>query len=323
MNTVKTFAEGVVQKMKESLPYEYQDMEMEVVERVKNNGVLKTGINVQVPGENISPIIYMDELYEKIKKGASIEETMGEIAACIKQCKKDMEYNHGIEELRLDSLKERVTPFLINTRANRELLQNMPHVQIEDLSMVFKVDIDITDKDGHGMIKVNENLMKEWGLTKEEIYEKAVTNMEKYDPAVLTPMGEMIFQLMEEDCDCKNLLEDTSAFSKYTGEMLFILTNESKMYGASALLCPGVLDKISEMMPDGFYILPSSLHETLIVSKEHGMNAKELGQMVRDANKNVVSREEILSDRVYEYDKEHGRIRQVPESIQKTREAYR
>ena len=53
------------------------------------------------------------------------------------------------------------------------------------------------------------------------------------------------------------------------------------------------------------------------------MGGKELGQMVREVNRDMVSREEVLSDRVYEYDKDLGKICQVPESIQKSREVTR
>ena len=63
----------------------------------------------------------------------------------------------------------------------------------------------------------------------------------------------------------------------------------------------------------------------LIVPKSPEIDPRELGEMVRAVNRAEVAKEEQLSDRVYEYDREAGMIRQVPESIRQkeVREAAR
>lgn len=81
----------------------------------------------------------------------------------------------------------------------------------------------------------------------------------------------------------------------------------------------GCNGKVDQLFPEGFYILPSSIHETLIIPKDGAMTPKELGEMVREVNRTEVLREEVLSDRVYEYDREKGKIRQVTESLEKAR----
>lgn len=98
---------------------------------------------------------------------------------------------------------------------------------------------------------------------------------------------------------------------------MYVLTNEQKTYGASLLAVPGIMEKVNQFFPEGYYILPSSLHETIILPKPCGVSAKELGEMVRDINRTQVNREERLSDCVYEYDKEKSVIRQVPESVRR------
>lgn len=323
MNTVRVFAEGVAEQISNYLPEEFQNMEFTVVENTKNNGVVLTGLNVHIPGENISPVIYMNEFYNEIKKGEPMNETMERIASCIEHCRHDAMMNLNIELYDIDMFKERITPMLINAKANREMLQTMPYIQVEDLAMIFKVDMELPGENSRGMIKINNEMLENWGLSLKEVYEKAITNVRKYDAPTLIPMGEMVFEIVNGGKANINLLENHHVFSKFSSEMMFVLTNESRHHGTSALVCPEVMNKINELMPNGFYILPSSIHETLIVSKECGMSGKELGQMVREVNRDMVSREEVLSDRVYEYDKELGRICQVPESIQKSREAIR
>ena len=86
---------------------------------------------------------------------------------------------------------------------------------------------------------------------------------------------------------------------------------------------PEVLNKLEQLFTEGFYVLPSSVHEVLIVPDNGEMEPKMLGEMVREVNKNEVERQEVLSDRVYSYDKEKHQIRQEPDSIQKVKEMER
>lgn len=86
---------------------------------------------------------------------------------------------------------------------------------------------------------------------------------------------------------------------------------------------PQVMDKISKMFPEGFYILPSSLHEVLIIPDCMDVSPKELGAMVREVNRCAVEKVDQLSDRVYRYDKEKQKIVEVPESIERGKEMWR
>lgn len=323
MNTVKVFAYGISEQIHQYLPEELQNMEFEVVQNVKNNGVILTGLSAHVPGENISPVIYMNDFYDEVKQGMPIEDIMESIVRCVEQCRNDSMMNLNVGNHDIDMLQEKVTPMLINGKANRDMLQSMPHVQVEDLAMIFKVDMNIPGGGGIGTMKVKNEMLERWGISKEELYSRAVSNIQKYDAPVLAPMSEMVFELSMNSDTETNLLEKPEMYNEYKDEALFVLTNESRHHGTAALVCPEVMNKVHELMPEGFYILPSSIHETLIVSKDCDLSPKHLGQMVREINHEMVDREDVLSDRVYEYDKDLGKIRQVPESIQKSREAAR
>lgn len=84
------------------------------------------------------------------------------------------------------------------------------------------------------------------------------------------------------------------------------------------------MEKVDRIFPEGFYILPSSIHECIIVRKGGGLEVKELEKIVRDINMtSVVKTEEILSDHVYEYDRERGSIRLAAKERNKEREMER
>lgn len=92
-------------------------------------------------------------------------------------------------------------------------------------------------------------------------------------------------------------------------DTMFVLTNDTKVNGAAAILNDDIRQEIAEKVGD-FYMLPSLIHETLIIPKDAGMEFKELEQMVQEVNQKQVAPGERLSDHVYEYDaKEHELFR--------------
>ena len=89
-----------------------------------------------------------------------------------------------------------------------------------------------------------------------------------------------------------------------TDDKLFVLTNNQKLNGAAALLDEKMMEQIAERVGNDFYILPSSVHEVLIVPKEAGMDFKDLEAMVQEVNATQVAPQDKLSDHVYQYDNE-------------------
>ena len=81
-----------------------------------------------------------------------------------------------------------------------------------------------------------------------------------------------------------------------------IITNDRLVDGASAIFYPGVMDLVGERMQGDYFILPSSVHETLVVPDDGGVSLQELTDMVKEVNMTQVSPEDQLTDQVYHYD---------------------
>ena len=165
----------------------------------------------------------------------------------------------------------------------------------------------------YGNMKITEELRRAWGVSVHDIFEQAWKNEE---PPVLQELGDAVSY--GED------IHDLFAVERLTNDTMYVLTNQRAIDGAIQIALPGVMKKLSELLPKGFFIIPSSIHETLIMPKGMEiqgleMTPKEMGQMLREINQGYVEKDEILSDRIYEYDKESGKVRQVPESIKKER----
>lgn len=168
---------------------------------------------------------------------------------------------------------------------------------------------------------MKEELM--WNVDAKEMFQQARANTQPVNTPILQSMDEMLLSIFNEEGHATNLLDENVDFGLRSHDMLYALTNVEKQYGASMITQPEVLNKLEQLFPEGFYVLPSSVHEVLIVPDNGEIEPKMLGEMVREVNKNEVERQEVLSDRVYSYDKEKHQIRQEPDSIQKVKEMER
>lgn len=192
-----------------------------------------------------------------------------------------------------------------------------------DKEIICYVDFPVESNDGKATMKVKNEHLKMWNVDAKEMFRQARANTQPVNTPILQSMDEMLLSIFNEEGHATNLLDENVDFGLRSHDMLYALTNVEKQYGASMITQPEVLNKLEQLFPEGFYVLPSSVHEVLIVPDNGEMEPKMLGEMVREVNKNEVERQEVLSDRVYSYDKEKHQIRQEPDSIQKAKEMER
>ena len=219
-----------------------------------------------------------------------------------------------------DSVKKQITMRLVNERVGREFFKEVPQRKIEDLAIMYQVIPPETGKEELGTFIITNTIMGNWGVNEQELHEVAMKNTKEVSKPVFSSMESIIDTLME-DKESVNLLQEQSEFTppEDMKKEMFVLTNERKSFGATMMLYPEVLSEISEIMQGEYYILPSSIHELIIVSKDAKFSPKELGKMVREINRSQVEPKERLSDRVYEYNKETKNVQQVMESIERHR----
>ena len=324
----KVFAEGVAKDIRNFLPAKYENAEFQVMQMNKNNGVQMVGVQVRLQEENVCPVVYVEPFFNEIRLGEPVEKVMNEIARCMEEAGNVPFLHSGINPMDYDSVKEHLAVMLVNTQANKRMLQEMPHENMEDLSAICYVDFPVESNDGKATMKVKNEHLKMWNVDAKEMFQQARANTQPVNTPILQSMDEMLLSIFNEEGHATNLLDENVDFGLRSHDMLYALTNVEKQYGASMITQPEVLNKLEQLFPEGFYVLPSSVHEVLIVPDNGEMEPKMLGEMVREVNKNEVERQEVLSDRVYSYDKEKHQIRQEPDSIQKVkksglnREAY-
>ena len=143
--------------------------------------------------------------------------------------------------------------------------------------------------------------MEEWGYTLEELEKAASFNTPRLFPVSFRPIEELVRELIGEEI-WRMDREDPSLIPMH------VLTNQSKLFGAAAILYPQVLWAVSHTLQDDLYILPSSIHECIIVPMSVKCSRKELQEIVKEINETQVPKAEILSNHVFIYRKEEDCI---------------
>lgn len=256
----------------------------------KNSGLSLDAVTIMGEKEHVAPTIYLSEFYEWSKKGADLEV----IAEKILELNRERGIvEPGISHASFEDYRKARTHIcykLVNFEKNRRLLKNVPHILYLDLAIVFYYRLEEKGFKGASFLIHNCN-MDTWGVTVDELLADAGINTCRKLPFTFQGMEELIRDMTGE--------EEPDAPGK---EQMYILTNEEKYFGAAAILYPHVLSHISRILGGSFYVLPSSIHECILVPDSGQYSKTELEDMVKEVNMTQVEAEEVLSDRVYYYD---------------------
>lgn len=145
---------------------------------------------------------------------------------------------------------------------------------------------------------ITNRQVKEWGITVNDLVLAAQQNTPRLFPAKIIDMEEMLAGM-------RSFISCPSAIPMY------ILTNEQEVNGASALLYGDVLKDFANKKGTDMYILPSSIHEVILLPSDRINDPTKLLSMVHDANTTVVSIGDVLSDSVYYYDRKTDYITEI------------
>lgn len=316
MNTIYQFTEEVAEQIKDYLPEEYKDMESQIDRMPKINAGYQDAVRLQRKGNIGLARMSLEPYFDAYKRGVPINEIMEHIAdrAVIYLEPEDKGFIGKMKNF--ENVRDLLSPILLNTRSNYQILQDMPHMRIEDLSVICQ--IELPEQDGGWSMKVRHEHLRQWGIGKEQLFKQLLENMQKPGVYILQEVKDCIKDILEERDSQVNLLDAIDSCEKSPeGGEIYALSNAKRTYGAAAMICPSVMEKINQLFPDGYYILPSSLHECLIVPKPCVISLERLRDMVREINVTELQNNEILSDNVYEYDRESKRIRQAPKTYEK------
>lgn len=319
----KDFVEQVKEQIKDFLPEKFADAEVTVDRIVKNNDCILDVLMIRTEESNISPNISLNPYFEQVKDGAEFDSVLSMIAAAYEEHYVD----HDIDASAVtdyERIKGKIVCKLINGEANEHFLKDKPHTQMEDLAVVYQILMNQNEKET-AVITIPDYLLKIYGVTTEELHQQALANMEALQPFSFMSMSEIMLEVyaaelaQEQGMDMEQAKEMAAQMIPDAPDAMYVLTNNTKINGASEILRDDVRQEIADKIGD-FFVLPSSIHEILIIPKNAGMDQKELEQMVQEVNRTQVLPEERLSDHVYEYDAKAHELFRSDRAVERQKE---
>lgn len=265
--------------------------DMEIEERKVNKaqrGVLN-GLLFKREGLNCAPTFYIEDFYKEYKAGTPIADLSHDV---VETAVRSMGLADLLARESFDMLEnpDNLRVRMLNRSRNKEYLKGKPYREL-GCGFVYIAEIG---RGEYGAV-ITEELMNEFDMTTDELFDKAIRNTVRDFPAVLHDLGESIMSGTEE---CENLLDKPAGRAPAGAGPGFVLTNSRFFWGAGALFYPGMIERIHELLNGDFYVLPSSVHELILIRVED-QDPQQLADLVRSANLSVVKDNEILADDLY------------------------
>ena len=301
MMNAQEFYANVEKTIGDYLPVEYANAEISLTTQVKHNDAERTGIAIHLPGENFTPIIYLDEYYRAYEQGGEMEDVLKEIA--------DTRINNNLlpNEMKepgfladYDNVRGRLQMRAYDTEKNEKRLEGIVHHSFGDFSAAYAIVISNTPEHAIAAM-VTPAMLEMWGITKKRLHDDTILSDLSREP-VLMDMEEAMALAMGEEGGMNYLAQNTPVNHDKVEMSLFCLTNDERVNGAGLILNSVIQEKIAHILGGNYYVLPSSIHEVLILPDDGTMRASELGMMVRNINSSIVNPEDLLSDKVQIYD---------------------
>lgn len=275
-----------------------QDAEVSLKKILKINGIELISLNIIQEGMPYAPNIYMGPVYDFFrKKNLTIPEMADIIIDLHMGMMNDLDgvkaSQFNIEDY--EWVREHLTVHLVNRDLNRDLLDRSVSFPFLDLAGVFYIAEDVREMDL--VIRVPDDLIDDWGVGLEELKQHALENL-------LQKGG---FQ-MRNLCDVLETAHcEWNEKTKRNESKLYMLTDVSGKNGPAALLFPSLLAKFADELEDDLLLLPSSIHE-LVVVRASTADENELKRIIREINDAMVFPEEILGTSVYKYSREQSEV---------------
>lgn len=311
------FTKAVRKRIKD---YYGDEAEVKLTPVRKNNGVVLNGLVIMEKQHHITPTIYLEGFYEEYKGGRNFIEVVLKIIQLYERSRIEqggsMDFFKDYEQVR-----KKIYYKLINAGKNKELLEEAPYIPYLDLAIVFYYDCS-NELFGNAAILIKNSHLKMWNVDVYELYKEAVINTPKNNPYEIKTMEEVMKEILIESMKeelsngmekesreeeflsaegmdelAKQLIGQTEKTDNQTP--MYVLSNTERIHGAACILYGHLLEDISKKINDNLYILPSSVHEMIIIPASFAGKTSDLKLMVEEINETQVEEEEVLSNSVY------------------------
>ena len=273
------------------------DIKINTVEKMNDSYEAMT---VTPEGSNIGMNMNLEVFAEAYESGVPFDEIVEQVTHKIEDHLANMP-TFDVQSLTdYEQMKDKLSMEVVASDRNADLLAKVPHQEMEDMAVVYRFVME-SDEEGRASILITNDLLDKMGVTPEQLHEDALENAPELRPAIIKGMSEVMIEMMGPDA-----AEMFGMDEMPQDEKMYVATVPDKISGAGVIAYQNFMDEAAERVGGDFFILPSSLHEVLLVKDDGEVNYHDLKAMVEEVNATQVRPEEKLTDNVYHYDsKEH------------------
>ncbi|WP_294454089.1 DUF5688 family protein [uncultured Allofournierella sp.] len=284
----ETFMNEAIKEMRDRFP----DFDISKQEVSKLQGESYTGMAVRPENSEIGATLNLQDFYKALGFGMFLEDVMDSIERSVVSAVRHMPHYDARVLEDYDRMKDALTVDLVPVAGNEEKLAQIPHKNVEDMALVYRFEEE-SSVYGSASILVTNEMLAVYDITADQLHEDAMKAAVQNRPAKLHNMNDVM----------RDMMGDMSGlFPMNEPSPLWVATVEGGQNGAGVIQYPGFLDQAAEALGGDFYVLPSSVHEVLLVADDGSMEIGHLEEMVRSVNETEVSPAERLSNNVYHYD---------------------
>ncbi len=317
-----TFTEKVTKGVQEFLGGE---VDVTVRDIRKNNGIFLKGMTMFAKGCNMSPTIYLDDFYKAYIAGKTLASVVEDIVKIYESTKVRGNVNMDFF-LSYEKIHKQIYCRLINYEKNKDILEEIPHRRYLDLAVVCYFAYT-NEMIGNGTIMIHRSHLESWEITEEQMLDNAIENTQNILGYSSFNMLHMLRDMLMERISTEpealaEFIEETPEeftmdyVRQVVDDMLlesgkrpmYVVTNRNKCLGAVCMMFDQVMNAMAEEIGEGFIILPSSIHEVILVPEKDAVETGRLKEIVAEVNAGHVEPQEVLSDNIYYYDRERHEV---------------
>ena len=286
----ESFKKYVANHIKGFLPQDYNVHEISITEQRKNNNVIWDALSIK-GDRDIVPAIYLEPYYQAYTEGVNMDVILQKIADLYMESMEQVG-EFSADRFQYEKVKNGIFVVVQNAEMNRELLEKVPHEIRDDLALLYRVNIELFNGE-KGSVLIHNTHLESWGIDEKTLKEVAWNNMHDYYPPEFSTMSNVLRSVgYDEMSEATELVE------------MYVLSNKDKQYGAAYMFDTEVMSRIAEGIGGDIVVIPSSIHESILLKKQQDTDFDILREMVKEVNRTQLHPTEILSDEVYQYSRD-------------------
>lgn len=272
-----------------------------------NNGTVQTGIGIKKEGASEAAVVSLNDYYRRCMEGELTASSAAE-EICQAAAAYEIPVLQGLALESFETVKDRIVYQLADRSRNRKLLEDIPHIPYCNLEIIFYL---LLETEGGGLMTalIRNCHMAGWETDADTLYWLAGENTPRLLPLSINSLGEFVKEISRKtpEDDYNAAVFENLPGKKYKSP-LYVMTNREGIRGAAAVLYKGALKSFAKKRGSDLIILPSSVHEVLLLPYTDGTDFRQLKDMVECVNRTEVSEEEVLSDHVYLYSRKEDKV---------------